>query len=197
MSMFIAIEGSAGTGKTTLAVALATALGMRPVLEPGNDELANLYHEIASSPLRVQLNCLAHRLRQQHAIKRHRSLGSGVISDFLFCKDRVYAEIWLAPDDFNAYAKLFDVVNMTAEVPDVLIYLEAPVDFLVRRIQVRSRAFETFVDSVFLTRLAVSTSKHVLDQGIRNTVVLNSTDFDIVARPNELIEIVDTLRRYF
>lgn len=194
--MFIAVEGNAGTGKTTLAKALAAALGMRHVLEPGDDELTLLYPEIASSPLRVQIQCLAQRLTHQHFIKNHRSSGSGVVSDFLLIKDRIYGEIWLPPNDFSAYTKMFDAVNVMAETPDLLIYLEAPIDFLVRRLRHRNRSFETFVDHTFLSRLDALISEHVLGKRILNTVVLSSTAFDIVARPNDLAEILNTLRAH-
>lgn len=193
--MYIAVEGNAGTGKTTLAKALAASLGMRDVLEPGEDELTHLYPEIARSPLRVQIHCLAHRLRHQHVIKSYRSCG-GVVSDFLLVKDRIYGEIWLPPNDFKAYLAMFDAINVMAEAPDLLIYLEAPIDFLVERLRQRNRSFETFVDYNFLSRLGALISKHVLSLNVRNTVVLNSTSFDIVARPNELAEIVQTLRAH-
>jgi deoxyadenosine/deoxycytidine kinase len=192
--MFIAIEGNAGTGKTTLANALSAALGMRQVLEPGDDELRRLYSDIARSPLRVQIHCLAHRLKSQRLINVSRSCGNGVVSDFLLVKDRVYGEIWLPPNDLSAYLKMFDTVSDMAETPDLLIYLEAPIDFLVQRLRKRNRSFETFVDYTFLSRLGALITEHVLALKVRNTVVLNSTAFDIVAKPNELAEIIKTLR---
>jgi len=189
--MYIAIEGNAGTGKTTLTMAIAEALGMSYALEPGEKELTLWYQEIGISPLRVQVYCLAHRLQRQIEIKAKRSYG--IISDFVLVKDRVYAEVWLQSKDFKAYLSLFNAVNFWAEKPDLLIYLDAPIEFLVWRLQKRGRSFEGFVNEEFLARLGELTKKHVLALNVPNTVVLDSTTFDVLSNPGDLDRIIHSI----
>jgi deoxyguanosine kinase len=149
----IGMVGAPGSGKTTLAQWLATALGGRLLLEDyaGNPFLAESYAGRKELRLAGQTWFLLSRVNQ---LARLRWPKQGiVVTDYAFLQDSVYAHLWLTGEPLATYERLAaEMAGLVAE-PSVLVYLDAPLDLLTSRIAGRGRDYEAYFTRDFLQRL--------------------------------------------
>jgi deoxyadenosine/deoxycytidine kinase len=137
---YIAIEGPIGSGKTSLAERMATRLDATAVLEEeDNPFLADFYAGRAGAALQVQLFYLLNRHRQQLALQQADLFAQTTISDYLFDKDKIFAYVNLDDNELFVYQRLYDLLVKDVPTPDLVVYLQAPLDVLVRRLRERSR----------------------------------------------------------
>ena len=143
---YIAIEGPIGVGKTSLADRLATRLDATSVLEEGdNPFLADFYAGRPGAALQAQLFYLLNRHRQQVTLRQADLFAQTTISDYLFDRDKIFAYLNLDDNELFIYQRLYDLLALDVPSPDLVIYLQAPTDVLVRRL--RERAKETGDDT--------------------------------------------------
>jgi deoxyadenosine/deoxycytidine kinase len=136
----IAIEGPAGAGKTALAERLAARLDATLVLEEtDNPFLADFYNDRPGASLQAQLFYLLARHRQQSSLRQSDLFSQLTICDYLFDRDKIYAYLNLDDNELFIYQRLFDLLARDVTTPDLVIYLQAPTDVLVRRFKERSR----------------------------------------------------------
>jgi deoxyadenosine/deoxycytidine kinase len=144
---YIAIEGPIGVGKTLLAERLATRLDAVTILEETeNPFLADFYAGRPGAALQAQLFYLLNRHRQQLAIRQGDLFAQSTVSDYLFDKDKIFAYLNLDDNELFIYQRLFDLLTRDVSAPDLVIYLQAPTDVLVRRL--RDRAARTEGESL-------------------------------------------------
>jgi deoxyadenosine/deoxycytidine kinase len=137
---YIAIEGPIGVGKTSLAERLATRLDAITLLEDAdNPFLADFYGGRPGSALQAQLFYLLARHRQQIGMRQGDLFAQTTISDYLFDKDKIYAYLNLDDNELFIYQRLYDLLSKDVSSPDLVIYLQAPTDVLVRRLRERAR----------------------------------------------------------
>ncbi len=140
---FIAIEGPIGVGKTSLAERLATRLDAVTILEETeNPFLADFYAGRPGSALQAQLFYLLNRHRQQLSIRQGDLFTQSTVSDYLFDKDKIFAYLNLDDNELFIYQRLYDLLMKDVSAPDLVIYLQAPTDVLVRRLRDRARDSE-------------------------------------------------------
>ena len=140
----IAIEGPTGAGKTALADRLATRLDATLVLEElDNPFLADFYADRQGAALQSQLFFLLSRHRQQTALRQTDLFAQLTIADYLFDKDRIYAFLNLDDNELFIYQRLYDLVSKDLAAPDLVVYLQAPTDVLLRRLRERGKEGET------------------------------------------------------
>lgn len=140
----IAIEGPTGAGKTALADRLATRLDATLVLEElDNPFLADFYADRQGAALQSQLFFLLSRHRQQTALRQTDLFAQLTIADYLFDKDRIYAFLNLDDNELFIYQRLYDLVSKDLAAPDLVVYLQAPTDVLLRRLRERVKEGET------------------------------------------------------
>lgn len=151
----VAVEGPIGVGKTTLARLLAREMDAEPVLEvvEENPFLLKFYEDIRAYAFQTQIFFFLSRHRQQQAIKAKRQAGISVVSDYMFPKDRLFARMNLDERELDLYDRLFEIVAPTTVVPDLVVYLKAELDTLLRRIAHRDRSFERAIERGYLSRL--------------------------------------------
>ncbi|RMG92495.1 MAG: deoxynucleoside kinase [Zetaproteobacteria bacterium] len=152
----IAIEGPIGVGKTTLARKLADRLQASLVLENIDDNpfIQWYYEDPARHALSVQLSFLFSRLRQWQELSQQELFHQGrVISDYLFAKDRLFATITLTDAELALYDKVAHSVACDLPKPDLVIYLQAGLDSIMKRIRRRGRSFERNLDESYLQRV--------------------------------------------
>ena len=140
---YIAIEGPIGVGKTALARRLARTFESRLELEPEqNPFLSGFYGDRRGSAFSTQVWFLISRHRQQLELKQAGLFEHGVVSDYLFEKDRIFAYLNLNDSELATYEKLYELLAADAARPDLVVYLQAKVPTLMERIRKRARTTE-------------------------------------------------------
>ncbi|MSO83242.1 MAG: deoxynucleoside kinase [Acidobacteria bacterium] len=143
---YIAIEGPIAVGKTSLADRLAVRLEATSVLEEGeNPFLADFYAGRSGAALQAQLFYLLNRHRQQVTLRQANLFVQTTIADYLFDRDKIFAYLNLDDNELFIYQRLYDLLEGDVPSPDLVIYLQAPTDVLLRRL--RERAKETGDDT--------------------------------------------------
>jgi deoxyadenosine/deoxycytidine kinase len=152
---YIVVEGPIGAGKTALARRLAASLSAQLILEEAfeNPFLERFYREGKSAALPTQMFFLFSRARQIEQFRQTDMFSSVRVSDYLFAKDRLFAELNLDADEFALYAQLADKLAVEPPVPDLVIYLQASVDVLLDRIARRGVGYENMIDRAYLEQL--------------------------------------------
>lgn len=136
----IAIEGPIGAGKSVLADRLATRLDATVVLEEhDNPFLADFYAGRPGAGLQTQLFYLLNRHRQQVALRQADLFAQTTIADYLFDKDKIFAYLNLDDNELFIYQRLYDLLARDVPAPDLVVYLQAPTDVLVRRLKDRAK----------------------------------------------------------
>ena len=137
---YIAIEGPIGVGKSSLAERLATRLDATTILEESeNPFLADFYGGRPGAALQAQLFYLLNRHRQQITVRQGDLFAQTTVSDYLFDKDKIFAYLNLDDNELFIYQRLYDLLSTDVPTPDLVIYLQAPTDVLIRRLRDRAR----------------------------------------------------------
>jgi deoxyadenosine/deoxycytidine kinase len=144
MFSYIAIEGPIGVGKTALAERLSTRLDATAVLEdPENPFLADFYSGRPGAALQAQLFYLLNRHRQLVALRQADLFAQTTVCDYLFDKDKIFAYLNLDDNELFIYQRLYELLAHDVPPPDLVVYLQAPTEVLVRRLRDRARDEET------------------------------------------------------
>ena len=137
---YIAIEGPIGVGKSSLAERLATRLDATTIIEESeNPFLADFYGGRPGAALQAQLFYLLNRHRQQMTVRQGDLFAQTTVSDYLFDKDKIFAYLNLDDNELFIYQRLYDLLSKDVPSPDLVIYLQAPTDVLLRRLRDRAR----------------------------------------------------------
>jgi deoxyguanosine kinase len=133
---YIAIEGPIGVGKTRLAERLAGRLDANTILEEAdNPFLADFYNERPGAALQAQLFFLLNRHRQLINIRQADLFQHTIVCDYLFDRDKIFAYLNLDDNELFIYQRLYDLLSRDVPAPDLVIYLQAPTDVLIRRVR--------------------------------------------------------------
>jgi len=158
---YIVVEGPIGAGKTSLTHRLAEHLGADTLLENAGDNpfLPRFYQEPKRYALPTQLHFLFERSRQLRELAQGDLFRASIVSDFLIDKDMLFARLNLDDDEFDLYQKVYADLAPQAPTPDLVIYLQAPIDALQERVKRRGVEFERGMNAGYLQRLANSYSE--------------------------------------
>jgi deoxyadenosine/deoxycytidine kinase len=192
---YLAVEGPIGAGKTTLAERLATRLDATLVLEEtDNPFLADFYADRPGAALQAQLFYLLNRHRQQTALQQADLFSQTMVADYLFDKDKIFAYLNLDDNELFIYQRLFDLLARDVTPPDLVIYLQAPTDVLLRRLKDRARDAEEDVlipDASYLQELNEAYHHFFFHYASSPLLVVETSGFG--AHPTD--EVVDDLLR--
>jgi deoxyadenosine/deoxycytidine kinase len=149
------VEGPIGVGKTSLAQRLAESFGTELLLEAADENpfLERFYRDPRNGALPTQLYFLFQRSRQVQSLRQGDMFRPVRVSDFLMEKDRLFAELTLDTDELALYDQVYEKLTIDAPVPDLVIYLQAPVEVLISRINKRGRYFEHGIDPDYLNKI--------------------------------------------
>jgi deoxyadenosine/deoxycytidine kinase len=158
---FIVVEGPIGVGKTTLTRKLANTFGYELLLEGAaeNPFLERFYAAPRQWALQTQLYFLLQRSEQLNELRQEDLFQPVRVSDFLIHKDRLFASLTLDDDEFRLYEKVYQHVIADIPRPDLVIYLQAPVDTLQQRIKKRAILCEQDISDDYLQRLSEAYSE--------------------------------------
>jgi deoxyadenosine/deoxycytidine kinase len=177
---YIVVEGPIGVGKTTLANKLARSFGSDLLLEGAdkNPFLEKFYDDPGAAALPTQLFFLLQRARQLNEMKQEDMFNPVRVADFLIEKDRLFAELTLDSDELDLYDQVY--MNLTIDVPrpDLVVYLQAPVEVLLERIQKRGLKHERFIESAYLQRLCDSYIQFFYQYNNAPLLIVNAADID-------------------
>lgn len=194
------MEGPIGVGKTSLAKRLAKSFNYEILLEKSEENpfLERFYHDPRQMALATQLFFLFQRAQQIQDLRQDDMFEPVRVADFLMEKDRLFARQNLDNDEFSLYEKVFDHLTIDAPQPDLVIYLQAPVDVLIERIQKRGIAAEQLIEEQYLVNLidAYTNFFHYYDNS--TLLVVNSADIDLVNNDDDydlLLDYILTTRK--
>ncbi len=203
---YIVIEGPIGVGKTTLAIRLADALGTDLMLESAADNpfLPKFYQDPKSAALPTQLHFLFQRMRQMEALRQTDMFKPSLVSDFLVQKDRLFAGITLSDHELDLYNQIYDRLALDeAPAPDLVIYLQANVDDLQRRVYERGINYERNINEQYLKSVADAYIDFFYNYDQSPLLIVNTTDFNLARNSGNfqmLLEYIQDLapgRHYF
>ena len=194
-SRYIAIEGVIGVGKTSLARLLARDTGGRLHLEvvDENPFLPRFYAEPRRYAFQTQIFFLLSRFRQQQELHQQDLFGTPVFSDYIFAKDRIFANVTLDDEELRLYERLAAELEPRVPVPDLVVYLQASVDVLMARIAQRGRAYEVQISRSYIEELNEAYNHFFFHYGDSPLLVVNTSGMDFVGNP----EHYEVLRRNF
>ncbi len=196
---YIVVEGVIGVGKTSLVKLLAARTGARVNLEVVEDNpfLAKFYRDRTGFAFQTQIFFLLSRFRQQQDLFQHDLFSRLMVSDYLFAKDRIFANLNLAEDELTLYDQLATILEQRILKPDLVIYLQASTPTILRRIDGRGRAYERDMDPDYIAALntAYNFYFHHYDGG--PLLVVNADELDYVGVPQDLDLLLDQLREPF
>ncbi len=194
---FIAVEGPIGVGKTSLAKKLADSLSAEPVLEEvfENPFLERFYQDGQSAALPAQMFFLFARARQIEGLRQSDLFATVRVSDYLFAKDRLFAELNLSPDELALYDQVVDSLQVDPPVPDLVIYLQSSVDSLLDRIARRGIGFERAIDRQYLERLTDAYARyfHAYDDG--PLLIVNASQIDPISNDADYEQLFRQIER--
>ncbi len=196
-SRYIVIEGPIGVGKTSLANKLADSLSADVVLEEvyENPFLERFYRDGRSAALPAQMFFLFARARQIEDLRQLDMFTRVRVSDYLFAKDKLFAELNLSQDELQLYQQVVDSLHVDAPVPDLVIYLQATVDSLLERIARRGVGFERAIDRGYLEKLndAYARFFHAYDAG--PLLIVNASQIDPINNQADYEQLFQQIER--
>ena len=196
---YIVVEGPIGAGKTSLTHKLAERINADTLLENADDNpfLPRFYQEPKRYALPTQLHFLFDRTRQLRDLAQGDLFRAGTVSDFLIDKDMLFARLNLDDDEFELYQKVYADLAPQAPTPDLVIYLQAPIDALRERVHRRGVEFERGMDADYLQRLANSYSEFFHRYEAAPLLIVNTANLNFAQREDDfelLLERVDKMR---
>jgi len=179
---YIVVEGPIGVGKTSLARRLAESFGSELVLEQGehNPFLERFYRNPRAAAFQTQLYFLFQRSRQLQDLRQHDLFECTRVADYLLEKDRLFARLTLDDEEFALYEQVYSRLSLDAPQPDLVVYLQAPVDVLLARIARRGLAYEQGIERRYLERLAEAYSRFFLEYEAAPVLIVNAAEIDLV-----------------
>ncbi|GEN85027.1 deoxyguanosine kinase [Sporosarcina luteola] len=154
---FITVEGPIGVGKTTLSKAIAEAQQFHQLSEivDENPFLNKFYDDIEEWSFQTEMFFLCNRYKQLSDIqKKYLSKQQPVVADYHTFKNLIFARRTLPADEYAKYEEIYHILTRDMPVPNVIIYLHASLDTLMKRIALRGRDFERKIDPAYLQQLA-------------------------------------------
>ncbi len=190
---FIAVEGPVGVGKTSLTRRLADSFNYETLLEKAEENpfLDRFYENPKQYALSTQLFFLFQRARQIQELRQDDMFKPVRVADFLMDKDRLFAELNLDPDELNIYMNVYQHLTINTPTPDLVIYLQAPTDVLLNRIQKRGIASEQLIERDYLENLNTAYTEFFHYYKSSKLLIVNSTDIDLVENDEHYQQLLD------
>jgi deoxyguanosine kinase len=191
-SRYIVVEGPIGVGKTTFVKLLAEVFQAKTVLErvEENPFLSKFYGDTNKFAFQTQIFFLLTRYQQQQEILQTELFRQNIISDYLFAKDRIFAYLNLSEDELVLYEWIYQLLDQRVVKPDLVIYLQAPVQVLLKRIRKRALWYEKEMDQEYLKRVTKAYNTFFFHYKDTPLLVVNTSNIDFVQRDADLKNLI-------
>lgn len=200
---FVTVEGVIGVGKSTVTSLLATALDAETMYEivEENPFLKDFYRDRNAWALQTETFFLLNRLKQLEDVERMLMAGRSVVADYNLFKNRIFASLTLAGRKHDKYVQIYDTIAADLPRADLILYLTADTDTIMRRIRHRDRPFERNMDRGYiesLSRVYEQTlgNLHEAERVLHGAQILqvDTSDLDFAASPQDRAYLIDLVR---
>lgn len=193
---YIVVEGPIGVGKTTLAQRLAKSYGGELLLEEPDENpfLPRFYDNPRANALSTQLYFLLQRTQQLRDLRQSDMFAHVRISDYMIEKDYLFAQLNLDAEELKLYEQVYTQIVGETIVPDLVIYLQAPVNVLMDRITNRGVPYEIAIDEEYLTRLVGAYTHFFYNFEQAPLVIVNAAEIDIANSDEDYNALFDQLQ---
>jgi deoxyadenosine/deoxycytidine kinase len=177
---YVVIEGPIGVGKTSLVRRLGRSFGSELVLEQDaeNPFLERFYRNPRAVAFQTQLYFLFQRSRQLQDLRQSDLFERVRVADYMLEKDRLFARLTLDDEEFALYEQVYERLALDAPVPDLIVYLQAPVDVLLERIARRGIDYEQQIERRYLERLTEGYARFFLEYDAAPVLIVNAAEID-------------------
>jgi deoxyguanosine kinase len=189
---YIVTEGPIGVGKTSLTTLIAEELGARLILERAEDNpfLPDFYRDPARYRFQTQMFFLLSRFSQQQEMTQPDLFTRITISDYLFEKDRIFAYLNLDEPELALYEQVYRILEPKIVKPDLVIFLQADTDTLLRRIKMRSRPFEKEINYEYIAAVNEAYNQFFFRYSDTPLLVINTSEIDFVYHREDLDDLL-------
>ena len=195
---YIVVEGVIGAGKTSLARMMSDRLAGKLVLEEveENPFLKDFYKDRERFAFQTQMHFLFSRFQQQRNLRQLELFSERTVSDYLFQKDRIFAGLNLSERELALYDRLVGWLELEVMPPDVVVYLQASPEVLMRRIAKRGRTFEKDMDAGYIRQLNEAYNHFFFHYTQAPLLVVNTNAIDFVNNPGDYEDLLNRIRSH-
>jgi deoxyguanosine kinase len=193
LKTYIAVEGVIGVGKTTLARMVQKEFAAQLVLEvfEENPFLSDFYTDRARYAFQTQIFFLLSRYHQQRQLT---NIPRPLISDYMFDKDRLFAQVNLEGDELETYYSVQEALAENISLPDLVVYLMADTDTLMSRITSRDRPYERNMEAAYIDSLRAAYDHFFTAYEAAPVLMIDTNDSDFVRNPDDYEAILNRIR---
>ena len=196
---YIAVEGPIGVGKSSLADILGQELSARVILDEQsqpNPFLGAFYKDRRRHAMSTQLFFLLQRYAQQGELAQGDLFSrGGVVTDYIFAKDRLFALLNLSQDELALYDRIYQMLKVRTVTPDLIVYLQARTDVLVDRIRRRARPEEKPIATDYVRDVAQAYADFFFGYNEGPLLIVNASDIDFVGNAEHRRELIDVIHK--
>jgi len=194
---YIAIEGPIGVGKTSLANLMSKELSARLVREEFDENpfLPDFYKDPERFAFQTQLFFLLQRYRQQQELRQVDMFQKLLVTDYMFVKDRLFASLNLGEKEMQLYDTVANLLERNIIKPDLVIYLQAETDTLMKNIAKRGREMETDITYEYIDALSQVYTEYFFRYQDTPLVIINTNNIDFVHNEDDLKEVIKYIRQ--
>ena len=192
---FIAVEGPIGVGKSSLAHKLSQTFNYYEEKEIVNENpfLSDFYEDISKWSFQTEMFFLCNRYKQFQDLE---AISTGIVSDYHIYKNKISANNTLTPSEFNKFSRIYDILTEDLEMPNVIIFLDADLEILKKRIALRNRSFEHQIEDDYLLNLKRDYNAYYrsLKADGESVIRIDTTDLDFMKQENDYNYILDLVQ---
>ena len=194
---YIVVEGPIGVGKTSLARRLAKSFNTELLLEGADDNpfLQRFYKDPKAAALPTQLFFLFQRAQQVQALRQGDMFRPVRVADFLIEKDKLFAQLTLDDEELKLYDQAYQHLALDTPRPDLVIYLQAPVDVLLGRIHKRNRDYEQHINADYLQRLVDAYARFFHQYNDAPLLIVNAAEINLVGSDMDYNALLEQVSR--
>ena len=193
---YVAVEGVIGVGKTTLVEALSERLDATQVLEEWEENpfLKPFYDGKPHAAFQTEVFFLLSRFRQQRELQQRKLFADTIVADYVFDKSRLFAYLNLEDTDLLIFDKLFATLAEGLPRPDLVIYLQANTDTLMKRIHGRGRPEERNIGREYIAELVQAYNHYFFHYETTPLLVVNTEGVDFSRREDDVEDLLRQVR---